>query len=199
VTTTLHLVRHGSHGRLDHVLCGRMEGVALSDAGLAEVRATARRLEREAPASVYSSPLERCRQSAEVLAQALGAPLQLDDGLVEIDFGAWTGKRFDELHVDPGWEAWNARRTQARPPGGESLGEAQMRAVRAVEDVRAAHPQGAVVLVTHSDIVKALACHWLGLSLDFHNRFEVAPASLTTAVVGDWGAKLVRLNEQPYG
>ena len=199
MTTTLHLVRHGSHGRLDRVLCGRMEGVSLSDQGRAEVERTAARLKREAPAALYSSPLERCRETADAAAAVLGLSVTLDDGLVEIDFGEWTGRTFDELKTDPRWDTWNTRRTLARPPGGETLGEAQMRAARAVEAIRAAHPEGSVVLVTHSDIVKALAAHWLGLSLDFHGRFEVSPASLTTAVVGDWGAKLIRLNEDACG
>ena len=195
MTTTLHLVRHGSHGLLDRKLCGRMEGVELSAQGRAEVERTAARLRREAPAALYSSPLQRCRETADAAAAVLGLPVTVDEGLVEIDFGEWTGKTFDELRADPRWEPWNTRRTLARPPGGETLGEAQMRAVRAVEAICAAHPDHAVVLVTHSDIVKALAAHWIGLPLDFHSRFEVSPASLTTAAVGDWGAKLIRLNE----
>ena len=197
MTTTLHLVRHGSHGRLDRQLCGRMEGVELSAEGRAEVARTAQRLRREAPAAVYSSPLQRCRETAHAVAETLGLPVHEEPGLIELDFGEWTGKSFDDLAADPRWEPWNSRRTQTRPPGGESLGEAQVRAVRAVEAVRDAHPEGVVVLVTHSDVVKALACHWLGLPLDFYARFEVSPASLTTAVVGDWGAKLIRLNEEP--
>ena len=196
MTTTFHLVRHGSHGLLDRKLCGRMEGVELSAQGRAEVERTAARLKREEPAALYSSPLQRCRETADAVAAVLGLPVTIDDGLVEIDFGEWTGKTFDELAADPRWEPWNTRRTLARPPGGETLGEAQMRAVRAVEAIRAAHPEGSVVLVTHSDIVKALAAHWIGLPLDFHSRFEVSPASLTTAMVGDWGAKLIRLNEE---
>ena len=199
MTTTLHLVRHGSHGRLDRQLCGRMEGVELSADGRAEVGRIAQRLRREAPAALYASPLQRCRETAHDIAEVLGLPVQDDAGLIELDFGEWTGRSFDELRADPRWEPWNTRRTQHRPPGGESLGECQMRAVRAIEAIRAAHPDGAVVLVTHSDVVKALACHWLGLNLDFYSRFEVGPASLTTAVVGDWGAKLVRLNEEACG
>lgn len=199
MTTTLHLVRHGSHGRLDRQLCGRMEGVELSADGRAEVARAAERLKREAPAALYASPLQRCGETAGVIAEALHLPVTEEPGLLELDFGEWTGKSFEELAADPRWEPWNTRRTQTRPPGGESLGECQMRAVRTVEAITAAHPDAAVVLVTHSDVVKALACHWLGLCLDFYSRFEVGPASLTTAVVGDWGAKLMRLNEEPCG
>jgi probable phosphoglycerate mutase len=75
------------------------------------------------------------------------------------------------------------------------MGEAQMRAVRGVEAIRLARPETTVVAVSHSDIIKAIIAHYLGLNLDFLHRFEIAPASVSTLVVGDWGAKVVRLNE----
>jgi broad specificity phosphatase PhoE len=192
-TTTFHLVRHGSHGRLDRVLCGRMEGVGLSGEGLDEVERTALRLRREEIAAVYSSPLQRCRESADVIGRVLELPVADDPGLLELDFGDWTGWTFDQLRADP---RWNLRRSLHRPPGGESLGEAQMRAVRTAQAIAQAHPDAAVVLVSHSDIIKALAMHWLAMPTDFYHRLEISPASLTTAVVGDWGAKLIRVNEE---
>ena len=173
-----------------------MEGVGLSGDGLAEVARTAARLRREPIAAVYSSPLQRCRESADAVGRALGLEVVDAPSLVELDFGEWTGRPFDDLEADPRWAAWNVRRSLHRPPGGESLGEAQMRAVRATQDIAAAHPDAAVVLVSHSDIIKALAMYWLAMPTDFYHRLEVSPASLTTAVVGEWGAKLIRLNEE---
>ena len=120
MTTVIHLVRHGSHGLLDHVLCGRMEGVCLSDQGAAEARLIAPLL---GPVqALYASPIQRTRETAEPLAQALGLEPRIDDDLQELDFGAWTGKRFDELHGDPAWDRWNARRSLNRPPGRRRLG-----------------------------------------------------------------------------
>ena len=194
--TGLHLVRHGTHGRLDRVLCGRMEGVGLSDEGRAQARRVAA-LIPEAVDVVYTSPLQRARETAAPLAEALGAPLVEASGLIEIDFGNWTGMSFDELHADPRWAAWNERRSLTRPPNGESLGEAQVRAARAVQEIAAAHPDGAVAAVCHSDVIKALVCWWLGIGLDLHHRLEISPASVTTVVTGDWGAKVLRVNALP--
>ncbi len=194
MTTTFHLVRHGSHDRLDHMLCGRMGGVRLGESGRAEAQAAAARLAGDALAAVVSSPLERCRETADAIAAGHGLEVALDPAFLELDFGDWTGRSFPELEADPRWDPWNSRRSLNRPPGGESLGEAQMRGVRGLEQLRARHPDQAVAVVTHSDIIKALTAHVLGLNLDLYHRFDVDPASITTLVLGDWGAKLVRLN-----
>ncbi len=193
-TTTFHLVRHGSHDRLGRTLCGRMGGVSLGEAGLTEAQAAADRLSHEPLRAVVTSPLDRCRQTAEVLARSRGLQPEQDDAFLELDFGEWTGLSFSELAADPRYEPWNNRRTLNRPPGGESLGEAQMRAVRGLERLCDAYPDEAVAVVTHSDVVKALTAHVLGTSLDFYHRFDVDPASITTLVLGDWGARLLRLN-----
>lgn len=195
MTTTVFLVRHGSHDRLDRVLCGRMEGVGLGEAGRAEAKRAAERLAREPVAAVYASPLQRVQETADAIGKRLGLPVQTEPALQELDFGAWTGKPFSELHGDPAWDAWNTRRSTARPPGGESMGEAQRRAIGAVEAFLTAHPDQAVAAVSHSDIIKAVLCHYLGLDLDLMHRFEIEPASVSTLVVGDWGAKVLRMNE----
>ncbi len=194
MTTTFHLVRHGSHDRLDRTLCGRMDGVRLGEAGHAEARAAAEQLQHEPLAAVVSSPLERCRQTATAVAHLHSVDVDVDPAFVELDFGDWTGLSFDELEQDPRFEPWNSRRSLNRPPNGESLGEAQMRAVRGLESLMKRFPDQTVAVVSHSDIIKALAAHILGLNLDFYHRFDVDPASITTLVLGDWGAKLIRLN-----
>ena len=194
MTTTFHLVRHGSHDLLDHTLCGRMEGVRLGESGRAEAQAAAERLQGERLAAVISSPLERCQETADAVARAHGLLVEEDPAFVELDFGGWTGLSFDDLRRDPRFEPWNSRRSLSRPPGGESLGEAQMRAARGLEGLRARFPDDGVAVVSHSDIIKALAAHVLGLNLDFYHRFDIDPASLTTLVLGSWGARLVRMN-----
>lgn len=195
MTTTVFLVRHGSHDRLDRILCGRMPGVGLSREGRAEAERVAERLQAERVGALYSSPLQRARETAEAIAARLGLEARLLDGLQEIDFGDWTGAALETLHADPRWGPWNRSRSLTRPPGGESMAEAQVRAVRAVEAVRARHPDEGVALVSHGDVIKALVCCWLGLDLDHYDRFDIDPGSLTTAVVGDWGVRILRVNE----
>ena len=194
MTTIFHLVRHGSHDRLDRMLCGRMEGVRLGEAGRAEADAAAIRLKDEPLAAVVSSPLERCHETAEAVARAHGLNVEVDAAFVELEFGDWTGLSFPELERDPCWEPWNSRRSLNRPPNGESLGEAQMRAARGLEELRARFPDKAVAIVSPRALIKPLAAPRLGLTLDFYHRFDVDPASVTTLVLGGWGARLTRLN-----
>jgi probable phosphoglycerate mutase len=73
--------------------------------------------------------------------------------------------------------------------------EAQARIVKVMEELRRAYPDRSVVLVSHSDVIKAALLYHLGLPLEAYGRLEIAPASISTLVVGDWGSKLIRLNE----
>ena len=171
-----------------------MQGVLLGEVGRVEAEAAVARLENDVLAAVVSSPLERCCETAEALAKAHNLNVEVDERFVELDFGDWTGLSFSELEHDARWPPWNSRRTLNRPPNGESLGEAQMRAVRGLEALRDRFPDTSVAVVSHSDIIKALAAHVLGLNLDLHHRFDVDPASLTTVMLGQWGARLTRLN-----
>ncbi|HEX5775602.1 MAG TPA: histidine phosphatase family protein, partial [Caulobacteraceae bacterium] len=129
MTTTVFLVRHAAHDRLGRVLCGRMAGVTLGDEGLAEAERVAGRLAGEGLAAVYASPLERAVATAQPIARAAGVQLRIDEGLNEIDFGDWNGAAFADLEGDERWAAWNRERRTARPPNGESMGEAKARVV----------------------------------------------------------------------
>ncbi|MEH3147121.1 MAG: histidine phosphatase family protein [Methylobacterium frigidaeris] len=176
--TILRLVRHASHGRVNAVLCGRMAGVALDAAGLAEAKGVARRLAGSGAAAVLTSPQPRSRATAEPVAAALGLDAEVADALDEIDFGTWTGRSFADLADDPGWRAWNDRRGSTRPPGGESMAEAQERIVGLLGAL--AEAGRAAILVGHGDVIRAALLHVLGLPLDAYHRIEVAPASIST-------------------
>lgn len=195
MTTTVFLVRHGSHDRLDRVLCGRMDGVRLSEDGRREAEALATRLAGEDLSAVYASPLARTLETAQPIAAGARLAPIADEDLLEIDFGDWTGKPFETLHDDPAWAVWNRARSLARPPGGESMLEVQARLKRWLDRVRGRHAGERIAAVTHSDVIKALCAHALGFSLDQHDRLEVSPASVTALAAGDWGVKVLSLNE----
>ncbi len=196
MTTTVFLVRHAAHDRLDRVLCGRMPGVALGAEGRAQAAAVAERLARERIAAVHASPLDRARETAAFVAGRLGLAVEVDGGLNEIDLGGWSGRGFEELRDDPHWRLWNTARSLTRPPGGETMLEAQVRIVGALERLCAAHPDEAIALVSHADLIKAALAHILGLPLDAIARFEIGPASVSCLVAGAWGAKVLGLNER---
>lgn len=193
--TTIIMVRHGAHGHLGRVLTGRMPGVSLAETGRAQAERVATRLAGEAIAAVYASPTERAGETAAPIARALGLPVETSEALNEIEFGDWTGLPFEELDADPRWHAWNTGRAAGCPPGGEPMAAVQDRACRAVETWRGRHPDATVVAVSHADVIKAVVCRFLGLSLDRHDAFEIGPASLTTLVAWAGGGKVLRLNE----
>lgn len=196
MTTTFFLVRHATHGLLERVLTGRMPQVHLADLGHAQARRLAQHFAGLNLAAIQSSPRERAEETARPIAQASGRPCEIVEALDEIDIGAWTGRSFADLANDPDWQAWNTRRSTARAPGGESMAEAQARLLAHLEATRARHPEGRVLLVSHADVIKAGLLHFLGASLDAYASFEIAPASISTLLLGEWGGKIVGLNER---
>ena len=193
------LIRHGSHDRLGSILCGRMAGVTLSAQGRAEADSLADRLSGQRLTAVLSSPLERAVETATPIADRQGLPLTVEPALNELDLGAWSGKRFEELHGDLAWDLWNRARSHGRPtPGdspGESMAEAQTRIAALLDRLRRAHPGGTLALVSHGDVIKAALAHAMGLPLDFYGRFEISPASRSVLIAGDWGLKVHSINE----
>jgi broad specificity phosphatase PhoE len=191
------LVRHAAHELVDRVLCGRRPGVRLGEEGSAQAQSVAERLARENIAAIHTSPLERARETAAPIAERLRLSPEVHEGINEIDLGDWSGRSFEQLAEDPRWPSWNNARAVSRPPGGESMLEVQARAVGHLERTRAAHPDEAVVLVSHADVIKAALLYYLGMPIDGYRLFDIAPASVSTLVVGDWGAKVLSMNEVP--
>jgi broad specificity phosphatase PhoE len=196
VTSTIFLIRHAAHTDLGIRLTGRRDGVQLSEAGRDQAKALGERMKRERLVSVYSSPRERAAATAAEIAASARLPVTPEPALDEIDFGDWTGSSFDELGGAPLWDAWNSARGSARPPGGEAMTEAVERAKAGLTSIASAHAGQAVALVSHADIIRGLAADLLGLPLDNLLRFDVDPASITTLLVGDWGGRVISLNER---
>jgi probable phosphoglycerate mutase len=195
VTTTFFLIRHASHHLLGRVLAGRMANVSLGEEGRDQARRLARRFSGEPISIVQSSPQLRARETAVPIAEGLNRSVEIADEVDEVDVGEWTGRDFQALNADPRWELWNRARSFARAPGGESMLEVQDRVVGHIDRVRTTHPDGQVVIVSHADVIRAAILYHLGLSLDAFDRIEINPASVSTLMIGDWGAKIFSLNE----
>jgi broad specificity phosphatase PhoE len=195
--SVLHLLRHGEHGLLGRVLAGRMPGVGLTEKGRAEIAAVAERLAGEEIAALYASPLQRTRESAEIVAARLGLPVAFRDDLMELDFGEWTGATFEAIRADPRWQAWSTQRSLATIPGGESMRAVQRRAVEALIEIAERHPEASVVVVSHGDVIRAALVFALGMPLDFYGRIEVAQGSISTLRIEPAGIRVVRINERP--
>jgi ribonuclease H / adenosylcobalamin/alpha-ribazole phosphatase len=199
VNATLILIRHAAHADLGTRLTGRASGVQLTAAGERQATGLAERLDGIRLDAVHTSPRERARRTAEAIAARTGAPLQVTGALDEVDYGDWTGMNFDALERYPLWERWNAERGSACPPNGESMAAAQARVVAHAEEIGRSWPGAAVALVSHSDILRSLVAHFLGLPLDHLLRFEIDTASVSRIEVGPWGGRVLGLNDTGRG
>jgi probable phosphomutase, MSMEG_4193 family len=189
------LVRHAVTAETGPVLSGRRSGIDLSDAGRAQADAAAQRLTGLPVAAVYSSPLERCRQTAEAIAGPHGLRVTELPGLAEADYGEWTGQKIEDLRGSDLWKLVQVTPSAVRFPQGESVREMQSRIVTAIEEVVAEHPGEIVVAVSHADPIKAAVAHFTGVHLDLFQRLFVSPASCTVLRLGSAGAALVKLND----
>jgi broad specificity phosphatase PhoE len=179
------LIRHASHDLLGKALAGRAQGVPLNAQGRREAEALAERLAPAGITAIYTSPVQRARETAAPLARKLELPPRLDAALDEIDFGAWTGRTFDEIGSDPAWSVWVHRRSAGEPPAGESMRHVQQRVVGGIERLRREQARGTIALVTHGDVIKAALAHFLGISLDNLESFEIAAASVSVLEAGE--------------
>lgn len=195
-STLLLLVRHGQTPTTGAVLPGRAKGLHLADEGRRQAEAAAERIAAfgDRVAAVYASPLERTKETAAPIAAALGRKVTVERGLLEADFGEWTGAELKKLRKQPEWGVVQHRPSVFRFPGGESFAEMQLRIWTAVERLVAAHPGKVVVAVSHADPIKAAVAQAMGCHLDLFQRIVVSPCSITALAHGPGGPVVLCVN-----
>jgi probable phosphomutase (TIGR03848 family) len=182
--TLVLIVRHGLTAATGTALSGRTPGISLDDRGRAQAAAVTERLAQVRLDAVISSPLERCEQTAAMIAAGQSPAVEVctDERLIEVGYGDWTGQSLRKLAKEPLW-----RVVQAHPsavtfpgPGGETLPDIQRRAVAAVRDwnVRLG-PEAVYLICSHADVIKAILADSLGLHLDLYQRIQIDPCSLS--------------------
>ncbi len=195
--TVVALVRHGTTPTTGKVLPGRARGLHLSEAGIAEARKVGEHFASLEVAAVYASPLERARETAAPIAEATGKRVSLERGLLECDFGEWTGADLARLRRLPEWKTVQRYPSGFRFPGGESFQELQTRLQATLAALTARHEGEAVVAVSHADCIKAVVALALGVPLDLFQRIVVSPCSTTTIAYGPEGPAVLSVNS--YG
>ena len=199
------LVRHGRTPTTGSVLPGRAPGLHLADEGHAQAEAVAQRIKalhdsRTASkdgvgvTAVYASPLERTQETAAPIAKALGVRTRTRAGLVECDFGQWTGKKLSDLYKLPEWRTVQRHPSGFRFPKGESFGEMQSRMVDSVNELVTAHPGQIVVAVSHADTIKAAVASALGTPLDLFQRIVIGQCSVSAVLYGAEGPTVLAVN-----
>jgi probable phosphomutase (TIGR03848 family) len=193
--TLLLLVRHAVTDVTGRRLSGSLPGIHLSEEGRLQAKGLAERLAPLRLTAVYSSPLERCVETAEPIA----ASKRLDIGklpeLEEVGYGRWAGRPLAALMKTKLWRRIQLLPSSVKFPGGETLVGAQLRAVAALDAIAAGSPRGVVVAVTHADMIRLALAHYAGVHLDLFQRFTVSPASVSALVLGDRIPRILRIND----
>ena len=185
------LVRHGTTPTTGKGLPGRARGLHLSDHGREQAERAAERIgELGKVQAVYASPLERARETAAPIGRAVHKPVRIERGLLECDFGQWTGASLKRLMKKPEWSTVQRTPSAFRFPDGESFLEMQARIVDAVDTIRRRHPGKTVVCVSHADPIKAYVAYAMGTPIDLFQRIVISTCSVTAVLVGD-GAPIV--------
>ncbi len=193
------LIRHGAVDLLGRVLYGRMPGVHLNEEGLAQAhRMTEVLKKRYRIDEVVSSPLERALETAQIVADAHALGVTVDEGVNEVDVGAWMGRSFGEIFEDDLWKRYNQFRSIASPPGGELIMQVQTRALASLEQIVARHrslDNATAAIVSHGDVIRSLLILLLGMPVDHIHRLEVAPASVSEVLFGLAQPRVLNINQ----
>lgn len=175
----LYLVRHAPTPDTGKRLSGRLPGVGLDDRGRRVAEAVARSLESIPLIAIYTSPLLRCRQTARIIAAGRAMEPTPHRGLIEVDYGTWTGRTLAGLRRTPQWKTLMVSPSRVRFPDGESIPEIHARSVAACESLAGVHRRETIALVSHGDVIKTITAHYLGVPLDLYQRIWIEPGSTT--------------------
>lgn len=188
------LVRHGQTAlHAAGLMVGWRNDPGLDDEGRRQAAHQAEELARR-PAeclvrAIYSSPLPRARQTAEIIAARLDLPVRIEDDLRDIDIGDWAGRPVAELRATDLWTRYHRDPEGVRLPGGEEITEVRDRVIPVIERIRRAHQHGAVVVVSHADVIKMILLHYARVGLRHLHKVE-QPGYASCISLEEW----VRLN-----
>ena len=197
--TAFYFVRHGVTSHTGHRLSGWMPGIHLTDEGRAQAEAAADTLARVPFKAIFSSPIERTMETAQAIAARHRLEVEVTDALGEVRYGRWTDRSFKALARTKLWTTVQRFPSGARFPDGETVRAVQARAVEEIERLRLEFPRKVLCCVSHADVIKLVAAHYLGVHIDLFQRIDVGPASITVISVGDEGPRVHALNAPPRG
>ncbi len=194
-STLIILVRHGKTASTGKILPGRAAGLHLSETGRKEALLAAQRLSKLTKVSaIYASPLERARETAAPIAKLLNQKVLINKGLLECDFGDWTGKELSKLMKLPEWSTVQRVPSIFRFPNGESFTEMQTRITTALDEIRNKHKGGVVICVSHADPIKAVVAHAMGTHLDLFQRIVISTCAISAISYSAYGPVVLTVN-----
>jgi len=186
MATQILLIRHAVNEYVaTGKLAGRLDGVHLNDDGKLQAKALGERLADAPIKHIYYSKLDRTQETAEAIhAHHQNIPLEVNNGILEVDYGDWQDMKINDLRKRKMWEVIQEYPTRAYFPNGESMRAVQNRVIDEIESLVKKHPNQMIALVFHADLIKMTVAHYLGVHLDNFQRIVISPASISTLILG---------------
>lgn len=191
------LIRHAQNDWVSkNRLAGWTPGVHLNDTGRKQAEQLAGRLSTLPLKALYSSPLERCLETAAAISAFHSLEIQSLEAMGEVRYGKWEGKKIKKLSKKPAWHIIQHFPSRFRFPDGESLLEVQQRAVSAIEELASRHQNEMYAIVSHADVIKLALAHYLGMHIDLFQRLAVSTASVSLVALPESGVvRVLRVND----
>jgi probable phosphoglycerate mutase len=193
--TLVLLVRHAVTDVTGKRLSGSIPGIHLSDEGLAQAKRLGERTASLRVTEVYSSPLERCVETAQQVAAPRRLEIKVMPDVEEVGYGRWAGRPIAQLTKTKLWRRIQLLPSSVEFPDGETLIGAQRRVTTALDVIARRAPRGVIVVVSHADIIRLALAHYAGVHIDLFQRFTVSPASVSALVLGDRIPRILRIND----
>jgi probable phosphomutase (TIGR03848 family) len=194
--TTVLFIRHGENEWTENnKLAGRTPGIHLSKYGQQQVEALGQRLAEVKLVAIYASPLERTMETAQAIAQHHPLEIKTRAGLLEVDYGDWTGQAIKKLSKKQSWPIIQFYPSGASFPRGESMYDMQTRFVQEINGLIAKHSGETIAVVGHADLIKAAVAHYLGIHFDLFQRIVISTASITTISFAATGPRIWGVND----
>jgi probable phosphoglycerate mutase len=195
--STIYLLRHGhSTANAKSILAGRDSSVSLSQRGLEQAQSVMQELESKKITNIFSSPMPRCLETVQPFASKAKLKIAKIDGLLEMEYGDWSGKKLLTLSRKKLWSEIQARPSLVRFPNGESFTEMQGRALESIKEI--ASPGKEILVCSHGDVIKAIVAGLLGLHLDNFQRLTIDPASITVINLSMNSAQIRLMNSTAH-
>ncbi len=197
--TTVLLIRHGDNEWTEsHKLAGRTPGVHLNEFGRQQAEALGKRLAEAKLSAIYASPLERTLETAQVIAQHHNLEVKIRPGIVEVDYGEWTGEPVKKLAKTKTWPVIQFYPSGAGFPNGETMYSMQTRCVQEINMLVANHRGETIAVVGHADLIKAAVAHYLGIHFDLFQRLVISTASVTAISFTPLGPRVLMVNDTSH-
>ena len=194
------LLRHAhSTANSAGILSGQLSGVSLSKDGFHQANELAERIGAIAFDSIRVSPMQRCEETiAPWISSKYSRGIkdyQLDDGLIEMNYGSWSGRKLSSLRREPLWKLIQSSPSKVKFPEGERFTAMQKRALASVREAAASKKNGIHLVVSHGDVIKAIVAGLIDLKLDNFQSLVIDPASITILDVDSSSARLIMFND----